>query len=320
MSLNIIFVMGYSRSGTKLLCNLIQDGSGGRILNVGELHLFGRLIDPSNFDLPLEWSDILRVCEQFMKKKNCPYARLQDLLQLFDKKEICEYKKSQCLNIFFNKLKADLGITSIIDGTPRNAYYVSSILKLFPTCKIIYMQRDPRSCIASQKLKPSLLRLKNNEQEAQRLEKNYNSALMARFWVSSYSNFMKWYPRKNILKLEYEDLIANPEQSLAKVGSFVELEDLSSLASRVSKGPKLHYSEILTAKEILAIEYMFMNGMILSNMANGPFMKVWRYLAHYQLLGLALMRLPGLITKNRDRFRSIRHEIKYRLLMNKKKM
>ena len=312
--------MGYSRSGTKLLCNLIQDGSDGRILSVGELHLFGRLIDSSNFDLPLEWTDIVRVCEQFMKKKNCPYTTLDDLLHLFDQKEISEYKKSQCLNIFFDKLKADLQITSIIDGTPRNAYYVNNILKLFPNCKIIYMQRDPRSCIASQKIKPSLLRLKSNEQEAQRLEKNYNPALMARFWVNSYGNFMKWYPRKNILKLEYEDLIANPEQSLAKVGSFVELEDLPSLSNRVSKGPKQHYSEILTENEILAIEYMFMDGRILSTTVNGPLTTVWRYVVHYQLLGLALMRLPGLVTKNRNRFRSIRHEIKYRLFANKKKI
>ena len=115
----------------------------------------------------------------------------------------------------YKHLLSELSSKEPIDPTPRNAFYIREIAELLPEAKFIYMVRDPRDCVLSQKNKwKSYWREKKRRTEAVRLWLNYNPLLMATFWKNSLLNHRSACSgpiADRLLTIKYESLIKNPD-------------------------------------------------------------------------------------------------------------
>jgi len=312
-----IFVVGYSRSGTKFVCNLIERGSGGQIEHLGELHFFGRLA--AEIHEKVSSSDVARIirllAEQYARRVACPYDSVESIVALFGNLEETTRLDSR-LDVyrhFIEVVRRDRGVENLCDGTPRNAYYIEEILESFPDARIIYMIRDPRDSILSQKSKPAQVRARGDGREATRLALNYNPVLMAKFWASSIGEFQKHEADRRIFPVHYEKLLAEPESTLRKLSDFVECPGLEHYSGLVKTGNSNKYGTGLTTGEIAAIERVTGNLLIrhgYSSAETSRFGKVFVFLWLIRLVACA----PLVYLMNLRRFSAIGHEIRKRLL------
>lgn len=259
-----IFVVGYSRSGTKFMCNLLESSTGGRVRHLGELHFFGRiaLTGHEKINDLVEARRILKaLSEQYSKRKNCPYPSADSILNLVEKNLVVGQSfntKADILKIFLSAVSADLGSVCLCDGTPRNSYYLAEIFEIFPDAKVIYMLRDPRDCINSQKNKPIQAWMRGDRIEAMRLFFNYNPVLMARFWRSSLESLGKNISNENLMIIKYERLVSEPKEVLELLSKFMSIpaERLLAHHNEVKTGNSNKFLSGLSCGEIASIEYL----------------------------------------------------------------
>jgi hypothetical protein len=95
------------------------------------------------------------------------------------------------------------------EKTPKNIMYVERILEHFgPKVKFIHIVRDPRDVVLSKH--PNSVKNK--------------SWIEPTRWVKDVSNGIKYKDNKNVLTINYEDLVLDFEDTMKKVCSFLEIE------------------------------------------------------------------------------------------------
>jgi len=313
---DLVFVVGYSRSGTKFVCNLLERAGGGRVHHLGELHFFGRLaktgLEPvSRAEIrPL----LSGLAEQYLRRKNCPYRSLEEVLSLFG--DAPAFADANTKNDVLRMFLEVVGFTRsslVCDGTPRNAYYMREILCAFPGARIVYMLRDPRDCVLSQKRKPAKVRASGDKREALRLFLNYNPFIMARFWRASASHLEENEGDSRVLTVRYEEMLEEPESSLQRIGSFLDLDDLQKFASMVKQDKTREFSNGLSRLEVGAVE-----GALGTKLARHGYECTTSWWE--RTIGIpwwvlrSVVSFPVLYAVNVGRFSSAFHEIKKRLL------
>lgn len=253
-----IFVVGYSRSGTKFVCNLLEKGSLGEVEHVGELHFFGRLsTDPQDKISAADAEIQLRkMALQYLRRKNCPFSSVDEIMsnRTPESRVLGVLSQIDVYHYFLSLISSSRGVSKICDGTPRNAYYIGEILDCFPNAKIIYMMRDPRDSVLSQKNKPKLVWSRGKKLEALRLALNYNPFFMAKFWQSSVRCLEKYKHDNRVFIVRYEEMLDRPKASLSSLSSFLELPRLEEFSQLVRVGNKDKFTEGLSKLEISAIE------------------------------------------------------------------
>jgi hypothetical protein len=159
-----------------------------------------------------------------------------------------------------------------IEKTPNHAYYMDLILSYYPEAQFVNIVRNPVAAINSRKNHFPYNRKTPVEE-------------LARLWMKSIAaveDFGQSYPDK-IYSLKYEDLVADPEKDMIKVGDFLKINLKPDLLKRYKNGSQqfiqdwetwknnvtsntisnrnFDYRKGLSSIEILKIQYILKNRM-----------------------------------------------------------
>ncbi|MGP1384734.1 MAG: sulfotransferase family protein [Thainema sp.] len=204
-----VFIGGCERSGTTVLGAIL--GTHSDCLTIPEAYfkfdLFqayaseGRYFNSFDFVLRLHKKIRYRIWQMDIISKSNSWKDIDDhpsdVMKLIVKSYSEEVNKS---NFEF-----------WIDHTPRNLVYPLTLLKFFPTAKMIHIVRDGRATAAS------VLPLDWGPNTIDRA---------AYWWVESVAhglNAESVLNNSQIMRVHYEELIANPENTIKKICNFLEL-------------------------------------------------------------------------------------------------
>lgn len=314
MHTNNVFIVGYSRSGTKLLCNLIEQGSDGDCEHVGELHYFGRLRkDKELIKYHKKELIIRKLIQQYSRRKNFPFLDKEKLVAECISDATKLTSNDDVLQSTIDTIARLRQINTICDGTPRNIYYLDEILNTFPKAKIIYMLRDPRDCIASQKIK-HIKALENNDAlESSRLQTNYNPAIMSLFWKSSLNCYKQFSKDPRVFAIKYEELLAEPKDTLENLSDFLGYPDICKNWDQIKSNNRGKFKNVLNSTEISAIEFSTSAQLLSEYEITNPRHKLVSFIPFLGYLIKFLILFPSVYFKNRSRFQSLSHEAAKRL-------
>ncbi len=96
------------------------------------------------------------------------------------------------------------------EKTPTHIFFGQEIIELFPTAKVIALQRDPRAVVAS------LNRFKYSPDDTV-----LNAKLWRDVWTTGRSLMTHAVPANQLLEVRYEDLVTQPERTLTEVCRFL---------------------------------------------------------------------------------------------------
>ena len=250
----IIFIIGYSRSGTKMMSDLLE--KTGLILRPPEIHFFGGLYNPKNeMDLLPIKRTLKHISNIQEKGLHYSYPLSKAEITTIVEKRFNNNKTAPAVEIYlsyFSYLISKYNKHLFLDATPRNIYYLDYLLKTFPQARFIYMLRDPRDNALSQKVKYKKY-INRNKLEALRLFFNYHPYNVAKMWKNSLKNYKK--NRNDKVKLvRYEDLTSQPEKELKEVFDFLKVPYNSEIAASIRKNNTNKWQRGLKKWEISLLE------------------------------------------------------------------
>ncbi len=226
----MIFVVGNSRSGTTLMGQVL--GRNKNTFAFHELHFFEEIWKPGIINI-LSKSQAIALVARLLSIQRDDYLAERKIEQyeteaedLISSVENNLWTPPSLYRAFLHyevlKNQKQVGC----EQTPRNLYYLSEILEMFPDAVIINMIRDPRSVLLSQKNKWRIRTLgaKNFPvREVIRAWVNYHPITIALLWKSAakMSQHFISHPRVKIIK--FEDFVSNPQITLNEVCKFAGL-------------------------------------------------------------------------------------------------
>lgn len=206
-----IFIVACPRSGTTILASFLNSHS--QIASSIETHFFNFVskqyqwgnFDQAQFDLLLKESRIVDLLNQAkLPKSNLNEAFTE--LKIKNKKNIFDLLMQGFLKSK-NKIR-------LCEKTPQHLWYVDEILDLYPDAKIIYMIRDGRNTVSSLMKMPWRPRgLIRNAKFWQRYV-NFGTKLKERYKNQT----------QNFYQIKFEELLTQPQESLQRLTSFLELD------------------------------------------------------------------------------------------------
>ena len=233
----LFFVVGYSRSGTTLMGQIL--GLNSEVFTFEEMHFFEQL-----------WSQEDRLSNLSEEKSQSLAARLlaiqdRDFLTYADP----ELYREEANGIISRMNQENLTAESVFEAflvakakekgasipceqTPRNVLYLQEILDLYPHSYVINMVRDPRDILLSQKNKWRIrfLGAKNIPyQEAFRSWANYHPVTIAKLWNAAINTGNKFADHPRVKTVKFEDLVTQPDEVLKSVCEFLGLEFQSQM-------------------------------------------------------------------------------------------
>ena len=269
---NPIIVVGMPRSGSTLFTRLLNESPDLFILNdfyylqyVDSLNGFktndprvkqnlesyvlrmirGRILPPDSQDIifslflsPEQEQKLVNFAQNLQQQDNLNWAEILSQLMEFSAK--LQGKKIWGYN------------------TPQDYLHIDRLQQEFPQAKFIYVMRDPRSVIRSYKY------YGNIAPEGQKESARYHPVLQALAWRTSIRSFLakKEQQPDNFTLVLYEDLIKNTNQTLGKLGNFLnvsfpnlDLADFGNNSSLKNKNKEsLKNSEIWLCEKIVGQE------------------------------------------------------------------
>ena len=200
-----LFIVGLSRSGTKLLRNLLNNHSEISLPDF-ETHFIPELIErnKNGFNLSQNISIVLE--SGFVKKQIKTEHEKQEFvrtLKNLSENNLYEFVKS--ILVFFSNKKKTPFIWG--DKTPKYLRYLEEIVQLFQNVKIIHIIRDPRDRAIS--LRRTWWR---------------STLLAAESWRKEIEYAQKIKLDKNCyLEVRYEDLLDNAERFMHQICDFLQI-------------------------------------------------------------------------------------------------
>ncbi|WP_068671793.1 sulfotransferase family protein [Thermosulfurimonas dismutans] len=234
------------------------------IYSFNELHFFEMLYDPN--DNSINDKKILNMLTKlYWSHKGSDWVKCNiddcynDALLLYNK--LCfENKIEHPIEIYKNFLYIEtqkMGKLFPCEQTPRNLFYLKEILQYFSDSKIIYMIRDPRAVLASQKNKWKMKFLGHSNmplREAIRSWINYHPYTISKLWNSASKAIKPFLSHPNVLVVKFEELVNDPYRTIKKTCDFLEVEfynemlDVQLAGSSVyKKGKKGFRKEVISA-------------------------------------------------------------------------
>lgn len=162
----MIFIIGNSRSGTKLVGEILNNHS--EIFTFTELHYFEQLVDIKKIKKPCSREyGILLIAKLFSIQEN-GYLNPMKFNSNYLEKYIPVAKKIYEIYNIYNYIHV---YTSFIDyytkkiankkfacdPTPRNQFFIRQLCENILDAKFVYMLRDPRAVLYSQKKNGNLV-------------------------------------------------------------------------------------------------------------------------------------------------------------------
>lgn len=217
------------------------------------------------------------------------------------------------------------------EKTPQDVFYISEILELFPSAKIINMVRDPRGVMLSQKRKWQRKNMGASfmtKKEQRRLRINYHPITISKLWNASLRAALKFKDEPKMHTVHFEKLVNDSENEIKKLCAFLETDFNNAMlmipqvgSSNEADKPDvfgikteralnwekggLNAGEIFFCQRICK-EYMHENGYEIKKVNAGLYYPVYYFISFPVKLFFALVL-------NFHRMKNIREAIKKRL-------
>ena len=228
----IIFVVGYSRSGTTLMGTIL--GLNSRVFTFEELHFFEQLWSLEERDkiLNRQQAEALAARLFAIQKKGIFEAENPQNFAQDAEKVVAEISQenitgSDVFETFLQHKTKQEGKIIPCEQTPRNVLYLEEIIELYPHSLIINMIRDPRDVLLSQKYKWKVRFLGATNHpytEVARSWANYHPMVISQLWNASVNAGAKFANHPQVKTIKFEDLITQPEKIVSEVCDFVGIE------------------------------------------------------------------------------------------------
>lgn len=224
----MVFVVGASRSGTTMLCRSL--GLHSQLHGMKESHFFGDLWDPyaSNAEVSEDKAKSL-LLTLISRQENNVWGDGEDMSLYHPKVEeqlgyLKEMKPSEIFRVHCQSLARENHKSIAIEQTPRNIYYAKSLLDMYKNALIIEVVRDPRAVLNSQRDRWKMRKLgaKNVPwSEIIRTYLNYHPITMSLLWIKAAKAGLALKGNSRVIQVKYEDLVCQPEQLLHKLSAFI---------------------------------------------------------------------------------------------------
>lgn len=209
---NLLFIVGRGRSGTSLLQTILNTHPQISVAPESQFIMFLRRryqntdwseskIEKFSRDLWLE--------ERMENWHLEPEVLKQELLKHNENAEFATLCKEVYYQYGLSKQKEHLKVVG--DKNPHYALYLKHLINLYPNARFVHIVRDPRDTILSYK--------------AVNFDADHTSTLANRWNIYNKAilKFSRNMPEKFHF-LRFEDLLANPEETLTKLCGFLGVE------------------------------------------------------------------------------------------------
>lgn len=206
----LIFVIGFPRSGTKLLLEILKSSS--KIGGVdSEINLAHKVNNSKNHK-----SNIKNVFYQSTISENLNELSV-DLFFDSLKNKKCNVENYKNLLAFINQKKE---AKYIVDKSPRYISYLDKLIKTFPNSKFIHIIRNPIDVAISHK-------------------KVWNKSIIrtSSQWKKTNKHLILPKYRDKVLTIKYEDLTLNPEKTVSQLSFFLKISN-DFVLNKVNSGEK----------------------------------------------------------------------------------
>lgn len=227
-----LFIVGAARSGTTLMARIL--GRHPEIHTLKELHFFEELWSPKPEPRSLSKESALRITCSLMKNQYEQYvsptnptryrAQAQDFLQRMPG----SVSALELFRRFIVEEAEAAGKWIPCTQTPRNVYYLAEILGAYEDARVIWMLRDPRAVLCSQKhrWRRTLWRQKYPASRFQtfRVRLNYHPITYALIWRGAVRAGAQWEGERRVWPVRFEDLVGGPEATVLSLLQWLNLE------------------------------------------------------------------------------------------------
>lgn len=228
----IVFVTGYSRSGTTMMGRIL--GNNPEVFMFHELHFFEQLYAPGKLRTQLSpeaastlLSRLISIQRQGYLQKKKPALFANEARSVILESGKNNFYPHQVFELFLRYESMKNSRYVPLDQTPRNILYLREILSAFPQSKAIIMIRDPRDALLSQKKKwarkflgASAIPLK----ESFRSWINYHPYTITKLWMAAAKHAIKWTGHSQVKIIQFENLLHAPEKNVRDVCTFLGIE------------------------------------------------------------------------------------------------
>lgn len=227
------FIVGYSRSGTTLIARILSKHPDIHVLE--ETHF---MREYGEVEKEINLSDINtaeRIVKSFQSIQHSGiYGNLISdvnkskanwVLHKFYKDD--QKTLAQLIRILFECESKEKGKTIAGDQTPNHLFYIDKLANWFPNSKFIYMVRDPRAVLLSQKRKwKGAKRWGQPQLEILRTKLNYHPITQQLYWNKSVETGGKaslklGHDRLHIIK--FEELVQESSLTVKKLCKFLNV-------------------------------------------------------------------------------------------------
>jgi hypothetical protein len=236
-----IFVVGNSRSGTKLLGMCLKLHS--QIHTLREIHFFDEIVSSP-------YEQIKRTTANKLLKKLFTNPKLNiRITDNFNDSEatIIAY---ELYNHIQQRVLEYRKKAIACDPTPRNLFYAKELKVIYPNAFFIALNRDLRAVLWSQKNKWKLINTtkQQNRFELLRSYINYHPIITSFIWKKSVkeAKILAEELGDSILVIKYEEFIRNPQNTLKKATSRCKVDfEKEMLNIRVTNTSEVSRNEII---------------------------------------------------------------------------
>ncbi|MDI3527072.1 MAG: protein-tyrosine sulfotransferase [Tenuifilum sp.] len=212
MPIDKIFIVGNSRSGTKLLGTCLNLHS--QVKTFRELHFFDEIV--LNPYKKINRKTAEKILNRLglnpnlnLKLPNC----LNDKDEQIPAHELYDHILSQVLKLKNKRIACD--------PTPRNLFYAKNLIEIYPNSLFVVLVRDIRAILLSQKYRWRAVKewKRKKSFEAFRSFINYNTFITTFIWKKNFKESEKLAReiKDSTLIIKYEDLIQSPKNELDKI-------------------------------------------------------------------------------------------------------
>lgn len=252
-----LFIVGWPRSGTKLLRDLLNRHPGISI-PTSESHFIPQLINKFGWNPVFDNNLLTKIYETFLKTTFCRFKNRNPVFDIeYFQKKVDRHSWNTVFEFIFRHYASikDKNVDFIWgDKTPQYLEHIETLKKIFPNAKFIHIIRDPRDCCLSNKRAWG----KNVYRSAHRWAKIIKKA---RQFGGSLGN--------DYLEVYYEQLLDNPQEVLKNICDYLGCnffndmlkldkpsENLGDAKNSIEivRDNKNKYREHLSNKEIRKIE------------------------------------------------------------------
>lgn len=224
-----IFVVGASRSGTTMMGRVL--GGSPDVFTFRELHFFEELWSPSG-GANIDREDAVKVVATLLSIERDGYlTKWKPDRYLSEARNVVArlaepHSAIACFREFLSYEAERRGATRPCDQTPRNLFYVAEIFDHVDSARFVYMVRDPRDVLLSQKNRWKR-RLRGSEshrvRDMLRDWCNYHPWTISRFWRTSEQIALAIGQEPRFARVRFEDLLADPHTTIRGVSDSLEI-------------------------------------------------------------------------------------------------